>query len=388
MAGLVGFSSLLPWTGPGRLGRVRTVLIVLFDEVQSLDVTGPLEVFATARSGGRPAYQVRTASLGGDRVRTSSGLTITPDGDLRDVRAPGYLHDSGEPREPGEPRGPGEPREPGNPGDPGDPGGRGGLAGPGEPGRALPPDLLIVPGGAGARRRPPELVEWLRRHAPAAKRVASVCTGAFLLAEAGLLDGRRATTHWSRCDDLRRQYPAVDVDPDPIFIMNGRVATSAGITAGIDLALAIVEDDLGRDEALAVARALVVFLRRPGNQAQFSAQLSAQVAQRAPLRDVQQWIAEHPADDLTVEVLADRASLSPRHFARAFAAEVGMPPGRYVERVRLETARRHLEDSAAGIEQTAGACGYRTTETMRRAFVEALGVSPAEYRRRFRQAKQ
>jgi transcriptional regulator GlxA family with amidase domain len=331
---------------------VRTVLIVLFDEVQSLDVTGPLEVFATARSGGRPAYQVRTASLGGAQVRTSSGLAITPDGGLRDL---------------------GEPGEPGRPG---------------EPGQAFPPDQLIVPGGRGARRRPPELVEWLRRHAPAARRVASVCTGAFLLAEAGLLDGRRVTTHWSRCDDLRRQYPSVEVDPDPIFIKDGPVATSAGITAGIDLALALVEDDLGRDEALAVARALVVFLRRPGNQAQFSAQLSAQVAQRAPLRDVQQWIAEHPAGDLTVEALASRASLSPRHFARAFAAEVGMPPGRYVERARLEAARRHLEDSAAGIEQTARACGYRTTEAMRRAFIEALGVSPAEYRRRFRPARQ
>jgi transcriptional regulator GlxA family with amidase domain len=339
---------------------MRTVLIVLFDEVQSLDVTGPLEVFATARSGGRPAYEVRTASLGGTRVRTSSGLALTPDGDLRDL---------GETADPGESSQPAEPSQPGEPG---------------EPNRAFPPDLLIVPGGRGARRRPPELVDWLGRHAPAAQRVASICTGAFLLAEAGLLDGRRVTTHWSRCDDLRREYPAVEVDPDPIFIKDGRIATSAGITAGIDLALALVEDDLGRDEALAVARALVVFLRRPGNQAQFSTQLSAQVAQRAPLRDVQQWIAEHPADDLTVEVLASRASLSPRHFARAFAAEVGMPPGRYVERVRLETARRHLEDSAAGIEQTARACGYGTTEAMRRAFTEALGVSPAEYRRRFR----
>ncbi|HEY1822615.1 MAG TPA: GlxA family transcriptional regulator [Trebonia sp.] len=317
---------------------MRTVLIVLFDGVQSLDVTGPLEVFATDTDHrGERAYRLRTASLGGAQVRTTSGLAITPDGDLRDPAGPGQ-----------------------------------------------PPDLLIVPGGEGARRRDPDLVAWLRAHAPRAERVASVCTGAFLLAEAGLLDGRRATTHWSRCAALRDQYPAVEVDPDPIFIKDGRVATSAGITAGIDLALALVEDDYGRHAALAVARALVVFLRRPGNQAQFSAQLSAQVAKRAPLRDVQQWIAEHPADDLSVEVLAGKASLSPRHFARAFAAEVGMPPGRYVERTRLEAARRHLEDSAEGVEQTARACGYRTAEAMRRAFIEALGVSPAEYRRRFR----
>jgi transcriptional regulator GlxA family with amidase domain len=316
---------------------VRTVLIVLFDGVQSLDVTGPLEVFAHAVDHeGERAYRVRTASLGGAPVCTTSGLAITPDGDLRDQDQAG------------------------------------------------PPDLLMVPGGEGARRRDQDLVAWIRDGAPRARRVASVCTGAFLLAAAGLLDGRRATTHWSWCEALREQYPAVQVDPDPIFVKDGTVATSAGITAGIDLALALVEDDLGRDEALTVARALVVFLRRPGNQAQFSAQLSAQVANRAPLRDVQQWIAEHPAGDLSVEALAEKASLSPRHFARAFAAEVGMPPGRYVERTRLEAARRHLEDSAEGIEQTARACGYRTPEAMRRAFIEALGVSPAEYRRRFR----
>jgi transcriptional regulator GlxA family with amidase domain len=309
----------------------------LFDGVQSLDITGPLEVFAGARDHqGTRAYRVRTASLGGAQVRTSSGLCVAPDADLRDQA------------------------------------------------RAEAPDLLIVPGGEGARRKDPDLVGWIRANAPRAKRVASVCTGAFLLAEAGLLDGRRATTHWSQCGALRDQYPAVEVDPNPIFIKDEDVATSAGVTAGIDLALALVEDDLGRDVALAIARHLVVFLRRPGNQSQFSAQLSAQVAERAPLRDVQRWIAEHPAGDLSVEALAEKASLSPRHFARAFAAEVGMPPGRYVERTRLEAARRHLEDTAEGIEQTARACGYRTTEAMRRAFTEALGVSPAEYRRRFR----
>ena len=330
---------------PGSLGpqteTVHTVLIVLFDGVQSLDVTGPLEVFHGARDHqGNHAYQVRTASLGGGPVRTSSGLRVVPDGDLRAL-----------------------------------------VPAAGEPGQ---PGLLVVPGGQGARRPAPELAGWLREHAVAARRVASVCTGAFLLAEAGLLDGRRVTTHWFYCEELGRRYPAVEVDPDPIFIEDGRVATSAGVTAGIDLALALVEDDLGRDAALAVARHLVMFLRRPGGQAQFSAQLSAQVAQRGPLRDVQQWIAEHPADDLSVEVLARKASLSPRHFARAFTAEVGMPPGRYVERVRLEAARRQLEDTAAGVEQTARACGYRTPEAMRRAFTGTLGVSPAEYRRRFR----
>jgi transcriptional regulator GlxA family with amidase domain len=326
---------------------MRSLLIVLFDGVQSLDVTGPLEVFHGANRwceahGAAPAYAIATASLGGKAVRTSSGLGLVPGVDLDTVSGP--------------------------------------------------PDLLVVPGGAGARRRDPDLVGWLREHggavlaadAGAVVRLASVCTGTFLLAEAGLLNARKVTTHWGYCSALADQYPDVTVDPDPIFVRDGNLATSAGVTAGIDLALALVEDDLGREAALSVARALVVFLRRPGSQSQFSAQLSGQLADRQPLREVQQWIADHPAADLSVDALAERASLSPRHFARAFAAETGLPPGRYVDRARLEAARRHLEDTAQGVEEAARACGYGTPEAMRRAFVKALGVSPAEYRRRFR----
>ena len=322
---------------------MRAVLMVLFDEVQSLDVTGPLEVFTGANTwqasrGDSPGYDIRTASLGGRAVRTSSGLRLLPGEDLRQFRGPG-------------------------------------------------PDLLIVPGGEGSRRADPELTGWLRAHGRQASRLVSVCTGAFLLAGAGLLDGRRVTTHWAYCDALAAKYPQISVDPEPIFVRDGNVATSAGVTAGIDLALALVEDDLGRDAALDIARHLVVFLRRPGNQAQFSAQLAGQLANREPLREVQRWIADHPAADLSVEALASQASLSPRQFARAFAAEVGIPPGRYVDRVRLETARRRLEDTADGIEQTARSCGYGTPEAMRRAFIRALGVSPGEYRRRFRPAQ-
>jgi len=221
---------------------------------------------------------------------------------------------------------------------------------------------------------------------PRARRLVSVCTGAFLLAEAGLLDRRRVTTHWAYCATLAARFPEITVDPDPIFVTDGNVTTSAGVTAGIDLALALVEDDLGRDAALDIARHLVVFLRRPANQAQFSTQLAAQLADREPLREVQRWITDHPAADLSVETLARRASLSPRQFARAFAAEVGMPPGGYVDRVRLETARRRMEDTADAVEETARLCGYGTPEAMRRAFMRALGVSPAEYRRRFRPA--
>ena len=324
---------------------MRTVLIVLFDGVQALDVSGPIEVFDganrwRARHQARPAYEIRTASLGGHMVRTSSGLRMAPDSDLRQL-------------------------------------------GPQDRGAEIGPEMLIVPGGAGSRRADPDLIAWLRTHGRRPERLISVCTGAFLLAEAGLLDGRKVTTHWAYCAALAARFPALTVDPDPIFVRDGHVATSAGVTAGIDLALALVEEDLGREAALDIARHLVVFLRRPGHQAQFSAQLAGQLANRGPLRDVQQWIADHPAADLSVPTLARQASLSPRQFARAFAAEVGMPPGRYVDRVRLETARRRLEDTADGVEETARYCGYGTAEAMRRAFIRTLGVSPGEYRRRF-----
>ncbi|KUM78068.1 GlxA family transcriptional regulator [Streptomyces curacoi] len=311
----------------------RTVLFVLFDDVQSLDVTGPLEVFTGAEKHTPGTYRIRTASLDGAPVRTSSGLTVVPDQALGD---------------------------------------------------RLDAHTLVVPGGQGTRSPQPGLTDWLREHGPGAKRLVSVCTGAILLAAAGLLDGHRATTHWAYCDKLARDHPAVEVDPDPIYVRDGHVATSAGVTSGIDLALALVEDDLGRDAALAIARHLVVFLRRPGNQAQFSAQLAAQTAQREPLREVQRWITEHPDADLTVEALAARASLSPRHFARAFQTETGMTPGRYVDRVRLEHARRLLEDTSDGVEEISRASGYGTPEAMRRAFVRTLGTAPVEYRRRFR----
>jgi transcriptional regulator GlxA family with amidase domain len=314
---------------------MRTVLIVLFDGVQSLDVTGPAEVFAGAEACRGGSYLIRTASLDGVAVRTSSGLTLVPDHALADAPAP---------------------------------------------------HTLLVPGGEGTRRPDPALIAWLRTHGPRARRLVSVCTGAIPLAQAGLLDGRRATTHWAYCDKLARDHPAIDVDPDPIYVRDGNVSTSAGVTAGIDLALALVEEDLGRDTALTIARHLVVFLRRPGGQAQFSAQLAAQTARREPLREVQQWITEQPAADLSVEALAARAGFSPRHFARAFQAETGMTPGRYVDRVRLEHARRLLEDTAGGVEEISRASGYGTPEAMRRAFVRTLGTAPAEYRRRFRPA--
>ncbi|MGA8363568.1 MAG: helix-turn-helix domain-containing protein, partial [Solirubrobacteraceae bacterium] len=207
--------------------------------------------------------------------------------------------------------------------------------------------------------------------------------GAFVLAAAGLLDGRRATTHWASAAELAQRYPTVEVDPEPIYLRDGPVWTSAGVTAGMDLALALVEEDLDRDAALTIARHLVLFLRRPGNQSQFSATLAAQQPAREPLREAQRYALEHVAADLSVEALALHAHMSPRNFARAFAAEVGITPGRYVERVRLEAARHALEDTAQPIATVAAACGFGTPETMRRTFLRALGVAPAEYRRRY-----
>jgi transcriptional regulator GlxA family with amidase domain len=230
------------------------------------------------------------------------------------------------------------------------------------------------------------LIAWLREAAGRARRVTSVCTGAFLLARAGLLDGRRATTHWAGCEELASRYPRVQVESDPIFVRDGDVWTSAGVTSGMDLALALVEEDLGHRAALEVARWLVVFVKRPGGQAQFSAQLQAQSARREPLRELQGWIAGNLAADLTVEALAARASMSPRNFARAFRREVGMTPAAYVEAVRVEHAQLALESSGASLEEVARTCGFGTVETMRRACHRRLGVSPAEYRNRFRAA--
>jgi transcriptional regulator GlxA family with amidase domain len=325
---------------PKRLSP-RQIAILAFPEVQSLDVTGPLEVFAGAQTlieaVGRDdrGYEVSILSRDGAPLRTSSGLQIVPHGSFSE--APRHL------------------------------------------------DTLILAGGYGshAASKDSATLEWIASASKGARRTASVCTGAFLLAAAGLLDGRRATTHWSAAKELAKRYPMVQVDPEPIFLRDGPIWTSAGVTAGMDLALALVEEDLDRDAALAIARQLVLFLRRPGNQSQFSATLAAQEPVREPLRDVRRYIVENLAGELSVEALAQRAHMSPRHFARLFRAETGVTPARYVESIRLEAARRALEDSAQPVSTVALSCGFGTPETMRRSFLRGLGVSPAEYRRRF-----
>jgi transcriptional regulator GlxA family with amidase domain len=249
-----------------------------------------------------------------------------------------------------------------------------------------PIDTLVVAGGTGvlALEGDEPFLERLRTLAGRSRRVAGVCTGAFLLAAAGLLEGRRATTHWASCALLARRHPGTVVDPDPIFVRDGDLITSAGVTAGMDLALALVEEDLGRDVALATARWLVLFLKRPGGQAQFSAQLAAQVADREPLRELQEWLPDNLGEDLSVPALARRACMSERNFARAFRGETGMTPAAYVEMARVESARIALETSNVPVETVARQAGFGTVETMRRAFRRRVGVSPNSYRGRFR----
>lgn len=318
--------------------RSRRVVVLAFPNVQLLDVTGPVEVFSMASRLAGSAYSVEVVATGGEAIETSSGLSLVPHAALRGHRGP--------------------------------------------------IDTLIVAGGAGVAKaeHDDKLVRWLARAAQRSRRVASVCNGAFLLARAGLLDGRRVTTHWAACAELARRYPRVAVQPDPIFVQDGNVYTSAGVTAGMDLTLALVEEDLGPRAALEVARWLVLFMKRPGGQSQFSAQLSASAADRQPLRELQGWIADNLDADLSVVVLAARVHMSARNFARAFRREVGVTPAAYVEAARVEQARVALEESNAPIESVARRCGFGTVETMRRAFHRRLAVGPAAYRSRFRPA--
>ncbi|MDX6726329.1 MAG: hypothetical protein QOK49_1134 [Baekduia sp.] len=317
------------------------VIVLAVDQTQALDVIGPVEVLDAAsrivQNAGRGAgYVVEVVTPGGGAVTLSNGLTLS--------------------------------------------------AGP-LPGPRARFDTIVVAGGAGVRHltAEDESIAWLRAAAPRARRVASVCTGAFALATAGLLEGRRATTHWAYCGSLAGEHPGIDVDSEPIYVRDGAVWTSAGVTAGMDLTLAMVEDDLGRAVALEAARWLVMFLKRPGGQAQFSAGLAAQTAAREPLRELQGWVAGHLDADLSVPALAARACLSERHFARAWRAETGLTPAAYVEALRVEHARALLEDGQA-VDAAARAAGFGSAEVLRRVFHRRLGVGPSAYRERFRGA--
>ncbi|MFJ5549409.1 GlxA family transcriptional regulator [Streptomyces sp. NPDC093225] len=320
----------------------RRVVIAVFPDVDLLDVTGPAEVFALANreTGGRAGYEVLLAAPGAGTVTTSAGVRLVAD--LSFAEVDGVL------------------------------------------------DTLLVPGAVDVHPDGPvaridrDVVAWLGRVAPLARRVASVCVGAHLLAAAGLLDGRTATTHWSTAAQLAADHPAVTVDPDPIFVRSGTVWTGAGISACMDLALALVADDLGEEVALAVARQLVMYLKRQGGQSQFSVPLSRPPAARRDIDELRVFVAEHLDDDLSAASLAARMCLSERHFARVFRQETGTTPAAYVEAARVEAARRLLESTDEPLDRVAADSGLGSVETLHRALRKQIGTTPAAYRRRFR----
>jgi transcriptional regulator GlxA family with amidase domain len=304
--------------------------------VQLLDVSGPLDVFAEANvQTARDSYRLEViASVAGD-VRSSSGARLVPDRIIGE-RDGGSI------------------------------------------------DTLLIAGCPNlAETRPTAAVlQWLRDTAPRTRRYGSVCTGAFLLAQAGLLDGKRITTHWAVAGRLAEAFPAITVDADAIHVRDGRLRTAAGVTAGLDLALALVEEDLGRDVAMKVAGQLVMFFKRPGGQLQFSRKGESLPAGRSVLQEVQRFVAAHPSDDHSIARLAERANISPRHFARLFHSEVGITPAAWVEAARVTAARRLLEAGREAPKQVAVQCGFANADTLRRAFARHVGVTPAEYRRR------
>ncbi|PHN54251.1 AraC family transcriptional regulator [Pseudomonas sp. ICMP 8385] len=316
----------------------KIIHVLAFANVQVLDVTGPLQVFASAndlaRQQGWPLpYAVNVIAAQAEPVMTSAGLALVA-----------------------------EPL----------------------PGAETPCDTLVIAGGWGVygAAEDPQLVAWVRQKATQSRRMASVCTGAFLLAASGLLDGCRVATHWTRCEELARKYPRLQVEANPIFIQQGSLWTSAGVTAGIDLCLALVEQDLGRAVALDVARHLVVFLKRPGGQAQFSVTLSLQKG-GSRFSELHAWMAEHLHLDLSIPTLAAVCGMSERSFVRHYRADTGQTPARAVELLRVETARRQLADSAVAIKRIAAQCGFGSEETMRRSFIRALSITPQLYRERF-----
>jgi len=314
----------------------RTVAILACPQVQMLDVSGPLDVFAEAnRQSGNAEYVLRVVGVSSRAIETSSGTRIVPSATI----AHG-IDDL---------------------------------------------DTLLIAGAPEIRRAPRNLtmLDWVRRWAPRARRYGSVCSGAFILAASGIIDGRRITTHWNVAADLQREYPDIIVEPDAIYLRDGPVCTSAGVTAGMDLALALVEEDLGRELAMRVASQLVMFFKRPGGQLQFSRHGAALLSGRSVLQELQRWIAAHPAENLSVTTLAAHAGLSLRHFARVFRHEVGMTPAEYVETARIEAARRLLESGHEVPKRVAERCGFSDVSNLRRAFVRKLGITPAEYRKRF-----
>jgi len=311
------------------------ILLLAPQGVQSLDVVGPAEVFweAARRLGNPDAYRVQVIGTSGEPIRGTGALRFLPDRTIQD------------------------PDE--------------------------PIDTLLVAGDPSFQALDPAVSQWLARRAPESRRFGSICTGVFLLAAAGLLDGKQVTTHWECADKLRHDYPGLNIDSDQIFIRDGKLSTAAGVTSGIDLALAMVEEDHGRDIALIVARYMVVFLKRPGGQSQFSAHLTAQIADKGPIQSITDHILSDLRSDLSVETLAGRANMSTRNFSRVFLRDIGVTPAEFVEAARVDAARRLLQDSSMPLQRIADKCGFADLHSMRRVFRRSLGVGPTDYRATF-----
>jgi len=314
------------------------IAVVAFPGFQMLDLAGPIDVFHEgARQAGQPdAYQFEIIAPVPGLLTASNGMRVEPDATL-DTCSDDI-------------------------------------------------DTLLVAGGPGLRQQQQDetVSAWLARQARTVRRMGSVCSGAMVLAHAGLLDGRSVTTHWNTTDRLARLFPGVQVEPDRIYVKDGNLYTSAGVTAGLDLALALVEEDFGRAVALRVARELVMFLKRPGGQSQFSAHLAAQTAERNAIREVQGWVVENLAGNLSVEALAAHAGMSARNFARIFKQECKVTPADFVEAARIDAARRLLEGSRHPLKRVAALAGFSDPNNLRRAFLRRVGVAPSDYRRRFR----
>jgi len=314
------------------------IAILAIPGVQMLDVAGPMDVFSEANNLLRDSevYSVQIVGVTMDPIVAQNGTRFLPDTSIATA-----LQDC---------------------------------------------DTLLIAGSPGIHEYEDhrEVVEWISRASHHVRRIGSICTGAFLLAQAGVLDGRRVTTHWSSTARLAEVFPKIEIDPNRIFVKDGPIYTSAGVTASMDLALAMVEEDHGRTVALGVAKELVLFLQRPGGQSQFSVHLAAQVSEQGPIRNVHEWILGNLGEDLSIDALAARAAMSSRNFARQFKRETGMTPGDYVEAVRVEAARRILEESGAPLKKVAGLCGFTDQNGLRRAFMRRVNVTPVEYRQRFR----
>jgi len=324
------------------MNAARKIAFVGFDGVTALDLVGPYEVFGTANAlggNGHPLYELAIVAPRPGKIVSDTGLTFEPTTDFS---------------------------------------------------CSFRFDTIVTPGGPGLRDPAlnAQVAEWLLKQAPTTRRMASVCTGAYGLAATGLLNGRRVCTHWRLADDFSKRYPEVIVDADSLFVADPPIYTSAGITAGIDLSLALVEEDHGPRLALSVARELVVYLKRPGGQQQFSEALRFQSSAVNRLSELAAWLPGHLHEDLTVEALAKRANLSARQFSRTFAATFGITPGRYVEELRLETSRERLAECSTTIENVALSVGFQSADVFRRRFQERFGVPPGTYKRHFRQSRE